>query len=76
MHYRLAGMSVDVWMVVGMVLILLGLAATVYGLFPRPGPSPTSAWPGSGFGLSTTPASSPPTWGCCWSWPRRSPSTS
>ena len=40
MHYRLADMSVDVWMVAGMLLILLGLAATVYGLFPRPGTVP------------------------------------
>ena len=35
MGYRLAGMEVDAAMIAGMVLILLGLAATVYGLFPR-----------------------------------------
>ncbi len=33
--YRLAGMSVDAPMVVGMVLILAGLALTTYGLVPR-----------------------------------------
>jgi len=35
MGYRLAGMSVDVPMVAGMVLIVCGLAATAYGLFPK-----------------------------------------
>lgn len=33
--YRLAGMDVDAPMVVGMILIVLGLGATAYGLFPR-----------------------------------------
>ncbi|MFL5781066.1 MAG: MFS transporter [Thermoleophilaceae bacterium] len=37
MDYRLVGMSFDAPMVVGMVLILAGLAATAYGLFaPAP----------------------------------------
>ncbi len=35
--YRLVGMSVDVPMIVGMVLIVVGLAATAYGLLPRRG---------------------------------------
>jgi putative MFS transporter len=35
MHYRLVGMALDAPMVVGMVLIVLGIAATVYGLYPR-----------------------------------------
>ena len=35
MHYRLVGMAMDAPMVVGMVLIVLGIAATVYGLYPR-----------------------------------------
>jgi putative MFS transporter len=33
--YRLAGKMMDTPMMVGMLLILAGLAATVYGLFPR-----------------------------------------
>jgi putative MFS transporter len=33
--YRLEGMSLDAWMRAGMVLILVGLVATVYGLVPR-----------------------------------------
>jgi putative MFS transporter len=33
--YRLAGMPVDVGMIVGMVLIVGGLAATIWGLIPR-----------------------------------------
>ncbi|MDQ6751770.1 MAG: MFS transporter [Actinomycetota bacterium] len=32
MHYRLAGMSLDATMVIGMVLILSGIAAAAYGL--------------------------------------------
>lgn len=32
-HYRLAGMSVDVAMLVGMILIFVGLGLTAYGLF-------------------------------------------
>ena len=35
MGYRLEGMAVDAPMAVGMVLILVGLAATARGLFPR-----------------------------------------
>ena len=35
MDYRLDGMAIDRPMVAGMVLILAGLAATVYGLYPR-----------------------------------------
>lgn len=34
MHYRLVGMAIDGPMVAGMVLIVLGIAATVYGLYP------------------------------------------
>ena len=34
-HYRLAGMSVDAPMLIGMILILAGLGVTAYGLFPR-----------------------------------------
>jgi len=34
-EYMLAGMAVDAPMVAGMVLILVGLAATAYGLFPK-----------------------------------------
>ncbi len=34
MGYRMAGMALDAPMVVGMVLILVGLAATLYGLLP------------------------------------------
>lgn len=35
MHYRMRGMSVDAPMLTGMALIVLGLAATAYGLVPR-----------------------------------------
>lgn len=35
MHYRLAGMPTDRPMLAGMVLILAGLAATLYGLYPE-----------------------------------------
>jgi len=35
MGYRLAGMPLDVGMLVGMVLIVTGLAATIWGLIPR-----------------------------------------
>jgi MFS transporter, putative metabolite:H+ symporter len=35
MGYRLAGMPLDVGMIVGMVLIVSGLAATIWGLIPR-----------------------------------------
>ena len=35
MDYRLVGMDIDPLMVVGMVLILAGLAMTTYGLFPK-----------------------------------------
>lgn len=35
MHYRMVGMRPDPTMVVGMALILVGLAAVVYGLLPR-----------------------------------------
>jgi putative MFS transporter len=34
MHYRLAGMGADRPMILGMVLIVAGLAATFYGLYP------------------------------------------
>jgi putative MFS transporter len=37
-HYHLAGMPLDTGMIVGMVLIVGGLAATVYGLIPRDHP--------------------------------------
>lgn len=36
MHYRLANMSVDAPMIIGMVLIVLGLAATAFGLVCKP----------------------------------------
>ena len=35
MRYRLVGMDLDAPMIAGMALIVLGLAATAYGLFPR-----------------------------------------
>lgn len=35
MGYKLAGMEADGTMLLGMALILVGIAATVYGLFPR-----------------------------------------
>src|ERR1700687_4054849 len=35
MGYRLAGMPFDVGMIAGMVLIVAGLAATIWGLIPR-----------------------------------------
>ncbi|MGH2739143.1 MAG: MFS transporter [Actinomycetota bacterium] len=35
MNYRLAGMPADLPMTIGMVLIVIGIATTVYGLFPR-----------------------------------------
>jgi putative MFS transporter len=35
MGYRLVGMPVDAGMIAGMVLILMGLAATLWGLIPR-----------------------------------------
>ena len=35
MHYRMAGMPIDSMMLVGMALILVGLAAAVYGIVPR-----------------------------------------
>ena len=38
MGYHLAGMPVDAGMTIGMVLIILGLAATVWGLVPRERP--------------------------------------
>ena len=38
MGYRLAGMPLDASMVVGMVLIVAGLAATIWGLIPRDEP--------------------------------------
>ncbi|MDQ4070127.1 MAG: MFS transporter [Actinomycetota bacterium] len=41
MGYHLAGMGVDVPMTVGMVLVLTGLGATVYGLFPSLSTGPT-----------------------------------
>src|SRR5687768_241885 len=34
MNYQLSGMAVDLPMKLGMALVLLGLAATLYGLFP------------------------------------------
>jgi putative MFS transporter len=37
-HYHLAGMPLDTGMIIGMVLIIGGLAATVYGLIPRDHP--------------------------------------
>ena len=38
MGFRLVGMPLDASMVVGMVLIVAGLAATIYGLIPRDEP--------------------------------------
>lgn len=38
MGFRLAGMPVDVPMIVGMALIIAGLAATIWGLIPRDPP--------------------------------------
>ncbi len=35
MHYRLSGMAIGTDMKIGMALILLGIAATAYGLVPR-----------------------------------------
>lgn len=35
MHYKLAGMPMDTPMTIGMVLLVVGLAATGYGLIPR-----------------------------------------
>jgi putative MFS transporter len=35
MGYRLAGMPLDIGMIVGMVLIVTGLLATIWGLIPR-----------------------------------------
>lgn len=35
MGYRLDGMSVDGFMLAGMVIVVLGIIATTYGLFPR-----------------------------------------
>lgn len=35
--YHLAGMEPDAPMLVGMALVLVGMAATAYGLFPKPG---------------------------------------
>ncbi|MFC4049658.1 MFS transporter [Actinomadura syzygii] len=35
MHYRMRGMAMDAPMLTGMALIVLGLAATAYGLVPR-----------------------------------------
>ena len=35
MHYRLAGMGADRPMILGMVLIVAGLVATFYGLYPK-----------------------------------------
>ncbi|HWB72486.1 MAG TPA: MFS transporter [Egibacteraceae bacterium] len=37
MGYRLSGMPIDAPMVAGMVLTLVGIVATGYGLLPRPG---------------------------------------
>ena len=49
MHYRMAGMPVDTPMMAGMGLIIIGLAATFYGLYPRTADSPTHA-PGQKMG--------------------------
>jgi putative MFS transporter len=38
MGFRLAGMPLDAPMIVGMVLIVTGLAATIWGLIPRDDP--------------------------------------
>ncbi|HSH22399.1 MAG TPA: hypothetical protein VK992_07285, partial [Candidatus Caenarcaniphilales bacterium] len=43
MGYELTGMAVDTPMKLGMVLILVGLAATVYGLFPAVSATPAAA---------------------------------
>jgi putative MFS transporter len=37
MHYKLSGMTPDAPMVVGMVLILVGLAVSLYGILPKRG---------------------------------------
>jgi MFS transporter, putative metabolite:H+ symporter len=34
MHFQLAGMPMDPWMLVGIALIVLGLIAAVYGIYP------------------------------------------
>ena len=39
MGYRLAGMPVDTPMIIGMLLIIAGLVAAVYGLLPAGGRS-------------------------------------
>ncbi|MEU6405177.1 MFS transporter [Streptomyces sp. NPDC046985] len=41
MGYRLAGMGTSPGMIAGMALIVAGLAASLYGLVPAPGPRPT-----------------------------------
>lgn len=35
MGYRMVGMPMDIWMKLGMLFILVGIAAAAYGLFPR-----------------------------------------
>lgn len=36
MNYRLVGMPIDMPMMLGMVVIVVGLAASLYGLYPQP----------------------------------------
>ena len=43
MGYKLAGMAVDAEMKIGMLLIVAGLAATLYGLFPSLSAAPAAA---------------------------------
>jgi putative MFS transporter len=45
MHYMMAGMPMDASMQVGMVLIIAGLIATAWGLYPRWGTAPPSSNP-------------------------------
>ncbi|NUQ20637.1 MAG: MFS transporter [Gemmatimonadaceae bacterium] len=43
MGYRMVGMPIEMGMTIGMVLILAGLAASVWGLIPRDAAAPTHA---------------------------------
>src|SRR5579864_3945553 len=51
--FRLVGMPMDTGMLAGMGLIILGVAATAYGLLPRHQPQPFS------YGSITPPEDSP-----------------
>lgn len=73
-HYMLAGMSADPWMLLGMLLTLVGLAATVYGLVPRPRALARGPIARVRVQPSTTLGSARPTWLSFspWPWPSRS----